>query len=385
MAPRPFRTIEEAGSLTGKRVILRAGLNVPLESGAVRDTFRIEEACKTIEFLQKEGARTIILAYIGRDPHETLKPVYEALRQLLPLTWAGGLVGAETADAASALKDGDVILLENTRSHPGEESNDEDFASTLASYGDIYVNDAFPDSHRAYASIVGIPKYVPSYAGLVFTREYDMLSKAFDPAHPALFVLGGAKFETKLPLVERFVQKYDHVFIGGAIANDFLKGKGYEVGKSKVSDIDLSSSPLLSDSRIIIPEDVVVSGPNGRAAKTADAVLAVESILDIGPKTMEKLAPIIRDAKTILWNGPLGNYEGGYDEATIALAKMIVDASAQNHASSILGGGDTIAAIEKLGLNDKFTFLSTAGGAMLQFLEQETLPGIEALSISKKS
>lgn len=378
---RPFYTIDEVPSLRGARVIVRAGLNVPLIDGVVRDTFRIKEACKTITHLQKAGARIIVLAYIGRNPDETLLPVYEAIQKFLPIAWAGGLADEKAAAAVSALQDGEAVLLENTRSHPGEESNNDTFVQTLASYGDLYVNDAFADSHRAYATIVGIPKLLPSYAGLLFAREYDALSEAFEPTCPAVFILGGAKFETKLPLVERFIEIYDHIFIGGAIANDFLRAKGYEVGKSKVSNADLSSSPLLSDPRIIIPEDVVVSGPSSRNAKTASDVSADESILDVGPKTIAKLAPLISNAQTILWNGPLGDYEHGFDEATKSLARMIAQATG----TSIIGGGDTVAAIEALGLNDKFTFISTAGGAMLQFLEKQTLPGIEALQMNRTS
>lgn len=372
---RPFHTIDEMSSLRGKRVLLRAGLNVPLVDGVARDTFRIKKACETIQFLQEEGARVIVLAYIGREPHETLKPVYEAMRPFLQLGWADGLIGAEVRNAVSVLKDGEALLLENTRSNPGEEANDEAFARTLASYGDIYVNDAFADSHRAYASIVGIPAHLLSYAGLLFAREYEALSQTFNPMHPALCILGGAKFETKLPLVEQFLQKYDHVFIGGAIANDFFKSKGYEIGKSKVSDAHLSSSPLVNDSRVILPSDVVVFGLHGRVTKTADAVTKDESILDAGPQTLNDLAPLISAAGMILWNGPLGDYEHGYDETTKELAEMIARAKGR----SVIGGGDTVAAIETLGLNEKFDFISTAGGAMLQFLEQETLPGIEAL------
>jgi phosphoglycerate kinase len=409
MPARPFHTLDEIGNISGKHVIVRAALNVPVENGVVRDDFRIKEACKTIQFLQKQGARVVVLAHLGRpvagiaapfgimgqdsgnrgevpQAHGnlgtgTLLPVSNALVQFLPHRFVSALFGDEVTSALESQKDGEVILLENVRSDVRETGNSDDFAKALAAYGDIYINDAFADSHRAHASIVGIPKYLPSYAGLSFVREYTELSKAFDPAHPALFVLGGAKFETKLPLVERFVQEYDHVFIGGAIANDFLKGKGYEVGTSVVSEIDLSASTLLTDPRIIIPTDVVVNGPSGKLVKAADAVAKDEKILDIGPKTMQSLAPVIAEAKTILWNGPLGHYEGGYDEATDALANMIADASEQNHVVSILGGGDTVAAIEKLGLNEKFTFISTAGGAMLEFLEKETLPGIEALVV----
>ncbi len=379
-ATKPFHSIDEVSDLRGACVVVRASLNVPLVDGVVRDNFRIKEACKTILYLKEKGARVIVLAHIGRKQTETLKPVYDSMQQFMSIIWAGGLLGEKVTDAVSPLSDGEVILLENVRSDPREVANDDAFARALAAYGDIYVNDAFADSHREHASIVGIPTYLPSYAGFLFAREYKKFSQVFDPVHPALFVLGGAKFETKLPLVERFVQKYDHVFIGGAIANDFLKGKGDEVGVSTVSDIDLSSSALLNDPKILLPSDVVVLGPNGRRNTIAEDVAADESILDVGPKTLEDLAPVISAATTILWNGPLGNYEKGFDAGTNVLAKMIADADG----TSIIGGGDTIAAIEALGLNDKFDFISTAGGAMLEFLEKETLPGIEALRTSRR-
>ncbi len=371
----PFSSIEEVKDLKGKRVILRAGLNVPLVDGVVRDAFRLTQALPTIQFLVERGARVVVLAHIGREPHETLKPVYDALTKYIPATWAGGLLGEEVDQKVAALKDGEVLLLENLRSDVREEENNESFARALALHGDLYVNDAFADSHRAHASIVGIPKYLPAYAGQLFVKEYEALKKAFTPAHPALFILGGAKFETKMPLVSRFVKEYDHVFIGGALANDFYKARGYEVGASKVSDIDLSGSPLLNDDRVIIPADVVVDGPEGRRTIKADAVAPGESILDAGPESMKVLEILIKNAHTILWNGPLGNFEKGYSDATDAVAQMIAESSA----TSILGGGDTVAAIEKLKLDKKFCFVSTAGGAMLVFLETETLPGIEAL------
>jgi phosphoglycerate kinase len=372
----PFASITDVRDLKGKRVLVRAGLNVPLENGVVRDEFRLTQALPTIRFLIEQGARVIVLAHIGREPEETLKPVYEALRKHISVAWAGGLISEEVDQKVAALTDGEVLLLENVRSDVREEEGDETFARALALHGDLYVNDAFSDSHRAHASIVGIPKYLPAYAGQLFVREYEALKKAFTPAHPALFILGGAKFETKMPLVARFVKEYDHVFIGGALANDFYKARGYEVGTSKVSDVDLSDSPMVTDARIVVPKDVVVEGPNGRATKAADAVATDEAIFDAGPEACKELESLINDARMILWNGPLGNFEKGYSEATEEVARMI----ARSSAYSIIGGGDTIAAIEKLKLDEKFCFVSTAGGAMLVFLETETLPGIEALS-----
>ncbi len=373
---RPFRTIEDIPALRGTRVIVRASLNVPLKDGVVRDVFRIKEATETIQYLKEQGARVIVLAHIGREPQETLKPVFECIQTYVPLTWAGGLSGEQVEGAISTLADGDVILLENVRSDARETENDDAFARMLASYGDVYINDAFADSHRAHASIVGIPAYLPSYAGRSFVREYDALAEAFEPVHPALFILGGAKFETKLPLVERFVQNYDHVFIGGAIANDFFAGKKYEVGHSMISQIDLSDSPLLASDRVLLPTDVVVTGASGKRVCAPEEVTSDERILDAGPQTLTDLASVVAQAHTIVWNGPLGAYEDGFDAGTNALAQQIANASAR----SIIGGGDTVAAIEKLGLNSKFGFISTAGGAMLQFLQDETLPGIEALS-----
>jgi phosphoglycerate kinase len=273
------------------------------------------------------------------------------------------------------MESGTALLLQNLRSTTAEEENDIDFAKTLASYADYYVNDAFAVSHRAHASIVGIPKYIPSYAGITFMEEYTELTKAFTPEHPSLFILGGAKFETKAPLIEKYAEEYTHAFIGGANANDFLKGKGYEVGTSLLSPVDLSKSPLLKKENILLPVDVIAVTGTSKRAVACDGVLPHEKILDIGPKSIALLAPCIAEAKTILWNGPLGYYEGGHDDATKACAKLIAESSAH----SIIGGGDTVAAIESLGLQDSFSFLSTSGGAMLEFLEKKTLPGIEAL------
>ncbi len=361
--------------LKGKRVIVRTSLDVPIEEGKVVNDFRIKKALPTIEFLIHEGARIILLTHVGRDPENTTEPIFHVMRAHMHLSHIEAVIGEEVEREVSALNDGDVLLLGNLRAHSAEEENDEVFAKTLASYADYYVNDAFAVSHRAHASIVGIPKYIPGYVGLTFMEEYENLSRALSPEHPALFILGGAKFETKAPLIERYANSYDTVALGGALANDFLKGRGYEVGTSLVSTVDLSTNPLVHKENIIVPVDVIVRSEGGDREVEVDVVRKDESILDIGSLSVKALKPYIEEAKTILWNGPLGYYEGGYDKATIACADLI----AASEAFSIVGGGDTVAAIESLNLADQFGFLSTAGGAMLEFLEHGTLPGIEAL------
>lgn len=373
----PFQVVSDLPDLRGRRVVLRTSLNVPLEGEAVRADFRIARALETIDYLARAGARVTILAHIGRTPDASLYPVYLALRERLPLSFVADVAGEEAARAAHALRDGEMVLLENVRSDAREMQNDAAFARTLASYGEYYINDAFADSHRAHASIVGIPTHVPAYAGLLFAREYDALRAAHAPQSPSLCVLGGAKFDTKLPLAHALVERYDRLFIGGALANDVLRGRGYEVGGSRVSAVDLAGSPLLASERMLQVYDVVVDGPHGRMVKPPEHVAGEERILDIGPESIAALAPHVAEAATIVWNGPLGDYEHGYCDATLALARMLADARGQ----TIVGGGDTIAAIEALKLHDRFTFVSTAGGAMLHFIEHGTLPGIDALAL----
>lgn len=357
------------------RVLVRASLDVPIHDGVAEDHFRIQRAAATLSYLIDRGARVIILTHVGRDPDAKTKPLESILKKYIPVTHVEDVVGERALGAITHMKEGSALLLGNLRSCSGETENEEKFAETLASYGFFYVNDAFAVSHRAHASIVGIPKYLPSFAGITFLEEYEALTRACAPEHPSLFILGGAKFETKAPLIEAYAKSYTNTFIGGALANDFLKGKGYEVGESLVSNADVSESPVFNDPNIILPVDVIaVQGDTKRIARM-DEVHRDESILDVGPKSLETLAPYIKNAKTILWNGPLGNYEGGYDDATKACAKLV----AESNALTIVGGGDTIASIESLGLQDSFGFLSTAGGAMLEFLEKRTLPGIDAL------
>lgn len=365
----------DCADLKGKYVLLRASLNVPVADGVVTNQFRIVRALPTINQLRQAGARVIIVAHIGRDADDSLAPVAEAMQPLVPVTFVPAITGSDVQAARETMRDGDVIMLENVRQNPKEKDDDGSFASELAALADVYVNDAFAASHRSHASLVGVPRHLPSYFGLNFMHEYDELKKAMEPHEPSLFILGGAKFDTKMPLVERYLDTYNHIFIGGALANDMFKARGLEVGTSLVSDVDLSNDPIISHERVLTPIDVVVEGPNGARTCPPDAVQPDESILDAGPETIAFLAPMVTAAQTILWNGPLGNYEAGYGAQTEALAHVVASASGY----AVIGGGDTIAAVENQRVQESIGFMSTAGGAMLTFLEAGTLPAIDAV------
>lgn len=372
-------SIRSCTHLRGKRVLVRAGLDVPMTNeGVITDDFRIKQSLSTLHFLRDAGARVIILAHGSRPDGSSdisLHSVCDALNVFMPVLWAGAVVGDVVEEKIAALQDGDLLLLENLRFEKGEKENDEAFAKTLASYGDMYVNDAFSVAHRTHASIVGIPQFLPSYAGISFVEEVENLTHALAPQSPSLFILCGAKFDTKLPLVEKLLSVYDKVFIGGALADNFFVAQGFSIGKSLVSDLDITKTALFNNPKILLPIDVVVNSPHGREEKKPDAILSDEAILDAGSETIAMLQKEIESAATILWNGPLGDYEHGFDAATKAVAESIARAKG----TTIVGGGDTIAAINNDALTKQFTFLSTAGGAMLTFLEEGTLPGIEAL------
>jgi phosphoglycerate kinase len=372
-----LRSITEAGDLTGKYVIIRASFNVPLDGGEVRNAFRLNRALPTLTYLKEAGARTIVVAHIGREPGETLRPVFSALSRSLPqLIWGGVITDEAFKATRDAMHDGDIVVCENLRQDAREEVNDPEFVRAMAQYAEIYVNDAFAEAHRNHASTLGLAENLPAYAGLTLIEEVTELEKVMHPNQPALFLLGGAKFETKMPLVEKYLELYDFVFIGGALTNDVLKARGYEVGQSLVSDMSLVGSPFLWSEKLLVPIDVVVDGPRGVATLPVDQVSPDEKILDCGPETVAMLERYINEAATILWNGPFGNYEAGFYEATELTAELI----AHSNAFSVIGGGDTVAAIEKLGLNDKFGFVSIGGGSMLTLLEHGTTPVLEALS-----
>lgn len=372
-----MKSIKELKSLSGKRIILRVDFNVPIKKGVVIDDFRIKKSVATILFLQKKGAKVIIIAHLGSDGTESLLPVAMKVKKYVKKFEfiKTAIFSDETETKINSLKNGEVVLLENLRSETGEKNNSPSFARALSRYGDIYVNDAFSVSHREHASIVGITKHLPGYAGLQLLEEIENLSKVFNPPHPFLFILGGAKFETKIPLIKKYLRGADNIFIGGAIANDFFRAKGYEVGTSLVGEDNFQIPLLLKAKNLILPIDVkATQDSKNRFAKPSE-ILLDESIVDIGPKTVEVLKDLINEAKFILWNGPLGKYEEGFGGATEEVLKII----AKSEASSVIGGGDTTALISKLKIEDKLGFVSTGGGATLDFLSKGTLPGIRVL------
>jgi len=379
-----MRSIQDIPRLENIPVIVRAALNAPVENGKVVNTFRLRAAVPTIQFLQKKGARIILIGHMGEKGTETLEPVYEAMRSLVPkLSWCPVTVGAKARDAVRNLAPGEVLMLENLRRNSGETKNDTAFARQLAELADVYVEDSFDVCHREHASVVGLPKLLSPYAGFQVMKEVEELTKALRPGTPSLAIIGGAKFSTKEPVLTTLLAKYSRVFVGGALANDFMQASGKVVGKSLVSSgIDeLAVRALLGNPKLMLPLDEVVApiGMSHDAGKVVgvNAVPKASAIYDDGPKTVAALGTLAVNAKTVLWNGPLGLYEKGFTDATEALARAI----GESPAYSILGGGDTVAAVEKLGLSHRFSFISTGGGAMLDFLAKGTLPGLAVLDV----
>lgn len=369
-----------ASELRGKHVLVRASLDLPVDSkGEVSDVFRLKQALPTLEYVSKAGAKVVVLTKIGRNPSETNAPVAKALKQFIPVTYVPALSGHLVESALAAMRDGEYVLLENLQTNPGEVANDPQFSKEIASLGDVYVNDCFISAHRQSAGMVGVPKLLPSYAGLQFRDEVKELSGALHPTSPSLAIIGGAKFETKDPIIRSFLETYDHVFVVGAIANDILKVKGFPVGVSKVSE-HAPGQDVASNPRLISLADVTVERPDKQAfVKKPSEVAPDDKIVDIGPDSVALVAPFIEQASCITWNGPTGMYENGYTQYTQAIAELITHAVARG-AKAVIGGGDTIAAIEESGIDEsKLGFLSTGGGAMLEYLLKGTLPGIEAL------
>lgn len=369
--------ITDRKDLHGKRVLLRVDFNVPLEEGEVRDAYRIEQSLATINFLRNMGARTVLMSHLGKGgPEETLLPVAKVLNKKFPVTFLDRLMSSDNERMVRSMHDGDVVLLENLRHSPGEDKNDTEFVRFLAVLGDMYVNDAFACSHRPAASIIGIPQLLPSYAGILFAEEVRRLSALLSPEHPCLFIVGGAKISTKMPLLKKFLNMADHVFVGGALANNFFKAAGHEIGQSVYDKTELEGlKELLAHPRLIIPTDVIVKNEGGSEARRLDGITQSDMIVDIGPETVKGMEMTIGKAALIVWNGPLGYYELGFTNATRDFFSLIANAQA----TSIVGGGDTVALINEMHLLDRFSFVSTGGGAMLDFLLNETLPGIDAL------
>ncbi len=372
-----YKTVHDIENLEGKRVLVRSELNTPIENGKVADAYRVENAVPTIRFLSEKGARVIVMAHLGRNPEDSLEPVYKELQKFFPQAqFVKDVVGDEARRAVEALPQGGVLLLENLRSNPGEKENSAEFAQALASLADVYVDDAFGNAHRNDASMTGVPKHLPSYAGLLMERELTELSKGLAPESPSVFILGGAKFETKEPLLEAILPRYDTIFIGGALANDFLKAKGCEVGKSLVSEDVEKIHDVLQSPKILVPKDVVVKEEGGAVVtKPVTSVLPTDTIVDVGRESVQELGARITHARCVLWNGPLGLYEEGYTESTREVARSI----AESETHGIVGGGDTVACVRESNLEDKVGFLSTGGGAMLDYLVDGKLPAVDAL------
>ena len=392
-----IRRIEDA-DVNGKRVLVRVDFNVPMKDGRITDATRIRSALPTIEHLKREGAKVILLSHFGRpkgkrNEADSLQPVAEELAEQLgaPVAFTDDCIGSVAHDAVAAMDNGQVLVLENTRFHAGEETNDAGFALKLSALGDIYINDAFSAAHRAHASTQGIAKHLPSYAGFALEREIDHLVQALeDPERPVLAIVGGAKVSTKIDLLTNLVAKVDRLFIGGAMANTFLAAQGHEVGSSLVerdfaeTARGIMAKAVSEDCEIILPRDVVIAQKFEAHAdhKTvdADAVPAGWMILDAGPATVDALADAIDASKTLIWNGPLGAFETEpFDTSTVEAARYTAGRIKENGLIAVAGGGDTVSALNHAGVARDFTFISTAGGAFLEWMEGKTLPGIAAL------
>lgn len=393
-----FRTLDDIGDVTDKRVLLRVDLNVPMKDGKVTDATRIERVAPTIAELSDKGAKVILLAHFGRpkdgpDPALSLAPIAVATEAVLDrrVHFAADCIGEVAADAVKAMAGGDILLLENTRFHKGEEKNDPDFVKVLAANGDIFVNDAFSAAHRAHASTEGLAHLMPAYAGRTMQAELEALEKGLgNPRRPVVAIVGGAKVSSKIDLLMNLVKKVDALVIGGGMANTFLAARGTDVGRSLCEhDLAATARQIMIEAAtagcaVILPVDGVVAREfkAGAASETVaiDAVPADAMILDVGPKTVETVNAWIDRAATVVWNGPLGAFEiAPFDAATVSAAKFAAAQTREGRLVSVAGGGDTVAALHHAGVADDFTYVSTAGGAFLEWMEGKPLPGVDVL------
>nr|WP_295235644.1 phosphoglycerate kinase [uncultured Brevundimonas sp.] len=394
-----FRTLDDAKDLAGKTALVRVDFNVPMEGGKVTDDTRLRVALPTIQRLRDAGAKVALLAHFDRPkgqrvPSMSLKPVVQPLEELLgaPVRFAEDCIGPDAVEAIRDLDAGGVVLLENVRFHAAEEANDPVFAQKLADLGDLYVNDAFSAAHRAHASTEGVAHHIPAYAGESMRRELDALDAALgNPQKPVVGIVGGSKVSTKLDLLKNLVGKLDTLAIGGGMANTFLYAQGVDIGGSLAEkDMADTAREILAEAEakgcdILLPVDVVVAtevkpGADARTVKTGEALSTDDKILDAGPDTVARLNAAIDASKTLIWNGPLGVFEvPPFDAATVAAAKHVAERTKAGALIAVAGGGDTVAAVGHAGVAADLTFVSTAGGAFLEWMEGKPLPGVEAL------
>jgi phosphoglycerate kinase len=395
---KAFRTLDDA-DVRDKRVLLRLDLNVPTENGEVTDTTRLERVVPTIREIAEKGGKVILLSHFGRpkgrDAKNSLKPAATKLSEVLgrPVGFVDDCVGERVEAAVKAMKPGEIVCLENTRFHPEEEKNDPAFVAQLAQLGDIYVNDAFSAAHRAHASTEGLAHKLPAYAGRAMQAELEALSKALEqPQRPVTAIVGGAKISTKLDLLGNLLKKVDMLIIGGAMANTFLLAQGRGVGKSLVEqDLVPTAQEILAKAKadnreILLPVDAVVARKfEAHAPSRVVDVAGVaddEMILDIGPRSIEQVASVLARSSTLVWNGPFGAFEmEPFDTGTVEAAEAAAELTQAGKLVSVAGGGDTVAALNTAGAADRFTYVSTAGGAFLEWMEGKPLPGVEALRV----
>ncbi|MET0400187.1 MAG: phosphoglycerate kinase [Longimicrobiaceae bacterium] len=391
-----------AGELEGKRVLLRVDYNVPLDERLeITDDTRIRATLPTLELLTNAGARVVVLAHFGRPkgkpvPEMSLRPAALRLRELMPdrkVEFVGETVGEEAERAASALGDGDVLVLENTRYLPGEEKNDMELARRMAALGDLYVNDAFGAAHRAHSSTAGVAEVMreqgrPAAAGLLMEKELEYLGTVVEkPGRPFVAIIGGAKISGKIDVIQNLLPKVDHLLIGGAMANTFFRAMGLRTGTSLVEDdrVELAAELLrTSGDKLVLPTDCVVAAKMEAGQATAvvgrEAIPADRSVLDVGPRTVDAYREVLAGAMTVLWNGPMGVFEiPEFAKGTEGVARAVAEATDRG-ATTVVGGGDSAAAVAELGLSERISHVSTGGGASLEFLEGKTLPGVAALS-----
>jgi len=391
-----FRTLDQA-DVKGKRVLVRVDLNVPVENGKVTDATRIERAVPTIEDIAKKGGKVVLLSHFGRpkgrDPKQSLKVVADEVARVLgrKVSFADDCIGKDAKAAIDKMKAGDVIVLENTRFHAGEEKNDPAFVAELAKLGDIYINDAFSAAHRAHATTEGLAHKLPAYAGRAMQAELEALEKALEaPQKPVIAIVGGAKVSTKLDLLENLSTKVGALIIGGAMANTFLHAQGYRVGKSLAEkDLAETAKRILAKADaancgVILPVDAIVAEKFEANAPShaygVDAIPVQGMMLDIGPLSIDKVKAAIDAAATLVWNGPVGAFETPpFDRGTIEIARHAAARTKAKQLVSVAGGGDTVAALNQAGVTGDFTYVSTAGGAFLEWMEGKTLPGVAAL------